>query len=137
MLLYILCIYLSIYLFILMFILLLLVHIIVLVFPRWVLDHHLGFVWEVPLGGGNPIPPRHLGILLWLFFNLCHLIYFQAIPSPFNLCHPIYFQPIPIFYFMSSHLISCTSPLPLYFIARMRARAHKHTYIICILYLDT
>ena len=27
--------------------------------PRWVLDHLLGYVWEVPLGGRNP---KHLGI---------------------------------------------------------------------------
>ena len=36
--------------------------------PRWVLDHLLGYVWEVPLGGRNPIPPTHLEILLLLVF---------------------------------------------------------------------
>ena len=98
------CVY--IYLFISMFILLFLVYSIVFVsldgycvcIPRWVLDHLLGYVWEVPFGGRNLIPPRHLGMLLLLPFNLCHPIYFQAIPIPF--------------YFMISHLISCTPRLP-------------------------
>ena len=40
-------------------------------------------------------------------------------------------NPIPIpFYFMSSHLFSCTSPLPLYFIARARTHTHIYTHTI-------
>ena len=103
------CVY--IYLFISMFILLFLVYSIVFVsldgycvcIPRWVLDHLLGYVWEVPLGGRNLIPPRHLGILLLLPFNfmsfyllssnphllLNYVIPFISIPIPFNLYHPI------------------------------------------------
>ena len=56
--LYILCIYLSLYFN---------VHIIAVALyycvsiPRWVLDHLLGYVLEVPLEERNPIPPRHLG----------------------------------------------------------------------------
>ena len=70
---------------------------------RWVLDHLLSYVWEVPLGGRNPIPPRHLGILLLLPFNfmsshllssnphllLNYVIPFISIPIPFILYHPI------------------------------------------------
>ena len=82
MLLYILCIYLSLYFN---------VHIIVvvLIFPKWALDHLLGFVWEVPLGGRNLIPPRHLGILLLLLLIYVIPFTFQQSSSPFNLCHPI------------------------------------------------
>ena len=101
MLLYILCIYLSFYFN---------VHIIVVglyccvCFPRWVLDHLLGYVREVPLGGRNPIPPKHLGILLlMLYFLSSHLLSsnpypllfyaipftFKQSPSPFILHHPI------------------------------------------------
>ena len=73
----------------------------------------------------NHIPAKHLGILLLLPFDLCHPIYFQAIPSPFILFHPIYIQAIPTpFYFMSSYLISCTFPLPFYFIASVRTHTH-------------
>ena len=104
MLLYILCIYLSLYFN---------VHIIVVglyccvCFPRWVLDHLLGYVREVPLGGRNPIPPKHLAILLlMLLFYVIPFTFKQSLSS-FILCHPIYFQAIPIlFYFMSSHLLS-------------------------------
>ena len=130
MLLYILCIYLSLYFN---------VHIIVVglyccvCFPRWVLDHLLGYVREVPLGGRNLIPPKHLGILLlMLLFYVIPFTFKQSLSS-FILCHPIYFQAISIpFYFMSSHLISCMSPLPLYFIARTYIYLYIYT-----LYLDT
>ena len=50
-------------------------------FLRWVLDHHLGLVWEVPLGGRNLIPLRHLGIFTILAFNLCHSFIFQSNPK--------------------------------------------------------
>ena len=56
-------------------------------FPRWVLDHFLGFVWEVPLGGRNPIPPRHLGIyFLLLYIYVIHFIFKKSLP-PLLLCH--------------------------------------------------
>jgi len=113
-------------LFIFMFILLLFVCVIMLVSLRWVLDHLLGFVWEVPLGGNSPIPPRHLGIFTILAFNLCHPFYFPSkSPFPLNLCHPFYFlsNPPPLLIYVIP-LISCTIPLPLYFIAR----AHTHTH---------
>ena len=91
--LFILCVYLNLYFNI---------HIIVLGYyycvgyPRWVLDHLLSYVREVPLGGSNPIPLRHLGILLLLFsFLSSHLLS----SNPHFL------------------LISCRFPLPLYFIA--------------------
>ena len=47
--------------------------------PRWVLDHFLGYVLEVPLEGRN---------LIFNAFNLCHPIYFLAhLLSPFILLH--------------------------------------------------
>ena len=104
MLLYILSIYLSFYFN---------VHIIVVglycyvCFPRWVLDHLLGYVCEVLLGGRNLIPPRHLGILLLILLFYVISFTFKQPPSSFILCCPIYFQTIPIlFYFMFFHLLS-------------------------------
>ena len=71
--------------------------------PRWVLDHLLGYVWEVTLGGRNLIPPRHLGILLLMFLFYVIPFTFKQSQSLFILCHPIYFQAISSsFYFMSS-----------------------------------
>jgi len=104
MLLYISCIYLSFYFN---------VHIIVVglycyvCFPRWVLDHLLGYVWEVPLGGRNLIPPRHLRILLLMLLFYVISFTFKQPPSSFIFCCPIYFRTIPIlFYFMLFHLLS-------------------------------
>ena len=70
--------------------------------------------------------PSHLGIVLLMLLFYVIPFTFKQSPFPFILCHlAIYFQVISIsFYFMSSHLISCTSPLPLYFIA------HTRTYYI-------
>ena len=74
-----LCIYLSLYFY---------VHIIVdclryyACFPRWVLNHLLGLVWEVTFGRKNLIPPRHLGIFTTITFNLCHPSYFPSNPLP-------------------------------------------------------
>ena len=54
------------------------------VHPRWVLDHLLGHEWEVPLGGRNLIPLRHLGFYL-LPLNFLSSLYFIALPlSPFE-----------------------------------------------------
>ena len=52
-------------------------------------------------------------------FNLCHPFYFPSkYSSPFNLCLPIYFpsNPFPLLIYVIP-LISCTIPLPFYFIA--------------------
>ena len=123
MLLYILCIYLSLYFN---------VHIIVVglyccvCFPRWVLDHLLGYVWEVPLGGRNPIPPTHLEILLLLFsFLSSHLLSSNLHPLlfyviPFNFLHvpspPLFYCThiyIPIYiYTISRHLNNKKDFLP-------------------------
>ena len=105
-----LCFYVYMSLFIFMFILLLFVCVIMLVSLRWVLDHLLGFVWEVPLGGNSPIPPRHLGIFTILAFNLCHPFYFPSKPrSPFNLCHPFYFpsNPFPFLIYVIHFIHIC------------------------------
>ena len=128
MLLYILCIYLSLYFN---------VHIIVVVvvglyccvcFPRWVLDHLLGYVWEIPLGGKIS---SNLGIKRFYYYCLlilCHHIYFKAINIPFLFYVFLYtFKQSPSpFHFMLSHLISCTSPLLFYFIALIYIYIYRH-----------
>ena len=100
------CVYIS--LFIFMFILLLFVLCCCAFFSRWILDHLLRLAWEVPLGGRNLIPPRHLGIFTILPFNLCHPFYFPSNPI-FPLIYVILFyflsNPLP-FLFMSSILFS-------------------------------
>ena len=59
-------------------------------FPRWVLDHLLGYVWEVPLRGRNLIPPRHLEILLLLSFNFMPSHLLSSNPHPLLIyCHLI------------------------------------------------
>lgn len=77
----------------------------VLCFPRWVLDHLLYSMWEVPLGGGNLISSRHQGFSFVLALHLYHPFYFQLIPSPLYLCHPFYFQVIPSLYIYVIHFI--------------------------------
>ena len=50
-------------------------------FPRWVLDHLLGFVWEVPLGERNLIPPRRIGFY-FPYFIFMSFILFSKQSSP-------------------------------------------------------
>ena len=122
------CIYLSLYLY---------VHIIIVCqcncacFSRWVLDHLLGFVWEVPKGR-NLIPPRHLGIFTILAFNLCHPFYFPSKPrSPFNLCHPFYFpsNPFPFLIYVI-HFIHICIYVCLCVCVQMYIYIHIYMYIL-------
>ena len=76
-------------------------------YPRWVLDHLLSYVWEIPLGGINLIPPRHLRILLLLFnFLSSHLLSSNPHP-PLISCHPISFLAHPPSPFILLHLYVC------------------------------
>ena len=64
-------------------------------FPRWVLDHFLGFVWEVPLWGRNSIPPNHLGFYFsGLIFMLSILFSKQSPPLLISII-PSIFLPKP------------------------------------------
>ena len=96
--------------------------------PRWVLNHFLDFIWEVPWGGRNLISSRHLGIFMFLFiyiyiymyvcmYVVTHLISCFS-PSPFYFNDiPFNFKHFPIpFTLLSSLLISSFSPIPSYFL---------------------
>ena len=85
----------------------LLVIVILLWFPRWVLNLNQDVMWEVPLRGRSVISFRHLGTFLLFhlhFFSFIylvnfiphhHLLYLSSYlhicssPSPFT-CHPLY-----------------------------------------------
>ena len=114
-------------------------------FPRLVLDPSPRICMGSTRGGRNPIQLRHLGLYL---FNLCHPIYFQAIPIPFYFMlshllssnfHPLLIYVIPFtFTESSSPFILCNpfsflhipSPPLLYW-------AHAHTHTDIYIYIDT
>ena len=72
-------------------------------FPRWVLDHLLGFVWEVPLGGRNSIPPRHLRFYFPGFIFMSSILFSKQTP-------PLLISIIPLIFLHNPHppLLFCT-----------------------------
>ena len=74
-------------------------------FPRWVLDHLLMFVWEVPLGGRNFIPPRHLGSYFPRFIFMSSILFSKQSP-------PLLIPVIPFIFLHNPHphpaLLFCT-----------------------------
>ena len=72
-------------------------------FPRWVLDHLLGFVWEVPLGGRNLIPPRHVGFYFPCFIFISSILFSKQSPPLI-----IYVIPLILLHNPHSPLLYCT-----------------------------
>ena len=119
-----------------------------IIFVLFILDGHwtisLGNEWEVPLGGWNHIPPRHLGFYLLVYTLFAIPFIFLQHSHPLHIiCNPFYLLPIPPspLHFLQALLLSCTSQSPFIFLALIYVNiytyihTHTHTHIYIYIYI--
>ena len=107
-----------------------------IIFVLFILDGHwtiiLGNEWEVPLGGWNHIPPRHLGFYLLVFTLFAIPFIFLQHSHPLHIIYnPFYLLPIPPspLHFSQALLLSCTSQSPFIFLMYVNIHKYIHIYI--------